>query len=136
MARSPAPRAAIEQRANGRCEYCRAPQRICGYRFHIEHIVPRSRGGTDDPSNLALACGPCNLAKGSRTYASDPGTSHVVDLFHPRHHRWEEHFTWSDDCCTLIGLTAIGRATIAALDVNLSLRQEARIAWRELGLLP
>lgn len=33
----------------------------------IEHVLPRSRGGTDDRSNLVLACGPCNLAKGSLT---------------------------------------------------------------------
>jgi 5-methylcytosine-specific restriction endonuclease McrA len=32
--------------------------------YHIEHIIPRSRGGTNHPSNLAVACVPCNYRKG------------------------------------------------------------------------
>jgi 5-methylcytosine-specific restriction endonuclease McrA len=31
--------------------------------YHIEHIIPRSRGGTNHPANLALACHPCNYRK-------------------------------------------------------------------------
>lgn len=30
----------------------------------IEHIVPLSRGGTNEDSNIALACAPCNQEKG------------------------------------------------------------------------
>ena len=32
--------------------------------LQVEHIVPRSRGGTDRVSNLTLACVPCNTRKG------------------------------------------------------------------------
>ncbi len=35
--------------------------------FHIDHILPASRGGGDAPSNLALACAPCNISKGAKT---------------------------------------------------------------------
>jgi len=35
--------------------------------LQVEHIVPKSRGGTDRVSNLTLACGPCNRRKGDRT---------------------------------------------------------------------
>lgn len=35
--------------------------------MQIEHIVPWVRGGSHRVSNLTLACGPCNQAKGSRT---------------------------------------------------------------------
>lgn len=32
----------------------------------IEHIIPRSKGGTEDIQNLALACVSCNNEKGIR----------------------------------------------------------------------
>lgn len=32
-----------------------------------DHKIPRSRGGTDDPTNLVLACRSCNSEKGTRT---------------------------------------------------------------------
>lgn len=46
-----------------RCSYCGAS----GVPLQIEHIIPKSRGGSDRTSNLALACEPCNLRKGNRT---------------------------------------------------------------------
>lgn len=45
------------------CAYCGATDRRLG----IDHIVPRSRGGTDARANLVLACQACNAAKGART---------------------------------------------------------------------
>lgn len=42
-------------------------------RATIEHIVPRSHGGTDDPENLALACERCNHQKGFRHDVRPPG---------------------------------------------------------------
>ena len=66
-------RAFVEHRAGDRCEYCRAPQAVCGYSFHIEHIIPKTLDGSDDRSNRALACASCNLSKADRVSASDPG---------------------------------------------------------------
>ena len=34
--------------------------------LQVEHVLPRSRGGTDSVSNLVLACEACNIAKGTR----------------------------------------------------------------------
>ncbi|HEY8416386.1 MAG TPA: RNA-guided endonuclease IscB [Thermaerobacter sp.] len=48
-----------------RCAYCGAED----VRLEVEHIIPRSRGGTDRVSNLTLACRRCNQAKGNRTAA-------------------------------------------------------------------
>ena len=35
----------------------------------VDHILPRSRGGTDHPDNLQLLCSGCNRSKGSKTMA-------------------------------------------------------------------
>lgn len=100
---------------------------MCGYVFHLEHVVPVARGGPDDASNRALACASCNLAKADRVRGVDPLTGdEAVPLFHPRVDDWQEHFSWSPDRRTLMGRTARGRATIAALDLNGELRQSAR----------
>ena len=91
MRRSPL-RARIEERASGRCEYCQAPQRVCGYRFHLEHIIPVALGGYDDDSNRALACASCNLAKADRASGKNPLTGEEVLLFDPRTQVWRDHF--------------------------------------------
>ena len=66
--------------------------------------------------NLALACVSCLLRKGDRFHATDPGTGETVPLFSPRQDQWETHFKWRGT--EIIALTAVGRATIAALDLN------------------
>ena len=45
-----------------RCAYCGAEN----LPLEVDHIVPRSRGGSDRVSNLTLACHTCNRRKGSR----------------------------------------------------------------------
>ena len=35
--------------------------------LEVEHVQPRSRGGTDRLANLVIACRACNVAKGNRT---------------------------------------------------------------------
>ena len=46
----------VRERANGLCEYCHSPERICTTRFTIDHILPRSLNGDDRLDNLAFAC--------------------------------------------------------------------------------
>ena len=48
----------------------------------------------------------------------DPVDGNEVRLFHPRKDNWQNHFAWSDDSSQIIGLTAIGRATINTLKMN------------------
>lgn len=45
---------------NGECFWCH--EDISG-KFHVDHVMPISRGGTNDPSNLVLACPKCNMHK-------------------------------------------------------------------------
>ena len=108
----------VYERAFGFCEYCVSPDIYSTDIFSNEHIEPESRGGATDADNLALACQGCNNKKYNKTHAVDPISEELAPLFHPRRENWHEHFTWSPDCLTLIGLTATGRATIAALDLN------------------
>ena len=52
--------------------------------FHIDHIVPRSKGGTSDLDNLQVLCKRCNLAKGSRSvFLSETTTPPVFPTFSP-----------------------------------------------------
>jgi hypothetical protein len=59
-----AERAAIEERAGHRCEYCHLPTRGQVATFPIDHPVPRSSGGRTEPDNLALAWPHCTSAGG------------------------------------------------------------------------
>jgi hypothetical protein len=58
-------RAYLLEKLGRRCTYCGATDTP----LEVEHIIPRSRGGSDRVGNLTLACRPCNLAKGNQTAA-------------------------------------------------------------------
>lgn len=126
----------IKQRAEERCEYCHVPQAVIGQAFHLEHIIPRSRGGQNKLNNLVFSCAHCNLAKSKKARAIDPLTKKTTRLFHPRKNIWAEHFRWNNDFTRLIGRTAIGRATIIALNMNDELLQKARHHWFVLNKIP
>lgn len=48
-----------------RCQYC--SKRFPPALLTLDHILPLSQDGPDDPENLATACKPCNQRKGNRT---------------------------------------------------------------------
>lgn len=58
-------KAAVEQRASRRCEYCRLSQAGQEARFHIDHVLPIKHGGNTTLANLCRACFML-LAKGSK----------------------------------------------------------------------
>jgi hypothetical protein len=110
----------VFERANGLCEYCQSQAKFAIDPLVIEHIQPISRGGKTIAENLALACQTCNNYKYTKIEAPDPITEIVVPLFHPRQMTWLEHFTWNEDLILMIGITSIGRATVALLQTNRS----------------
>ena len=73
---------------------------------------------TDAILNLALSCSCCNGSKATKIAAIDPITKKEVPLFHPRKEVWSDHFAWSEDYLKIVGKTATGRATVAALKMN------------------
>lgn len=111
-------RQAVAEQARQCCEYCLSQLKYSADSFSVEHIVPQVLGGKDDLSNLALACQRCNNAKYVAVEAIDPLTGRSVPIYHPRQHRWSDHFVWSHDFQRIHGLTPIGRATVDKLRLN------------------
>lgn len=77
-------RARVRQQARDRCGYCQSQQQYVLGTLEIDHIIPQSRGGTDDEENLWLACRLCNGFKGVQTHGTDPLTRQRVRLYNPR----------------------------------------------------
>ena len=53
----------IYKQQKGKCYYCKI--KLNGI-YDVDHIVPISRGGHNDPSNLVISCSRCNTSKGSK----------------------------------------------------------------------
>jgi hypothetical protein len=106
----------VQTRAADRCEYCGIPQEYVAFRFQIEHIIARQHSGSDDPSNLALACDRCNAYKGTNLSAIDPETGNIVQIFHPRRDAWHLHFSLQG--AFVVGVSEVGRATVRLLNMN------------------
>lgn len=107
----------VRSAARNRCGYCLSPQHLVMARLQIEHILPLAKDGSSDESNLWLACPICNGHKSDRVTAIDPVTGESVALFNPRLQVWTEHFCWIEGGLRIEGLTATGRATVAALQL-------------------
>jgi 5-methylcytosine-specific restriction endonuclease McrA len=54
----------VRRRAGDRREYCLLRQEHSHLTHHVEHILAKQHGGSDESANLALACQRCNLRKG------------------------------------------------------------------------
>ena len=120
-------------RAGGRCEYCQLPDSLPPLEpFHLEHITARQHGGKTEMENLAWACHRCNYYKGPNLTSIDPETQEIVPLFNPRRAVWNLHFVLRG--FRLIGLTPIGRTTVALLQMNAERRIERRAELVKRGL--
>jgi hypothetical protein len=117
-------RSLVIARAANRCEYCQIPQAASEAKLHVEHILATQHLKDDSLDNLALSCPRCNFKKGPNLSGIDPLTRTVVQLFHPRHDRWSDHFKWEGPL--LLSSTPTGRATIALLDLNVGDRIRLR----------
>lgn len=53
----------ILRRCNFACYYCGTPAALGLKVLHVDHVIPVSLGGTNDPWNLVAACWDCNLGK-------------------------------------------------------------------------
>jgi hypothetical protein len=107
----------VRDRAGERCEYCLIPQAFTLLSHEIDHVVAEKHGGETVEANLALACALCNKHKGTDLTSIDPLTGAIQPLFHPRQHRWQDHFELADGW--IRPLSATGRVTVTLLQLNL-----------------
>lgn len=110
-------RAHVQERAQGRCEYCLLPEAADLVRYELAHVIAEQHGGQTALDNLAYACLDCNKRKGPNIASTDPQTGERMWLFHPRLQQWQEHFRLCEDG-TIVGLTPEGRATAFLLRFN------------------
>ncbi len=54
----------VLKESGGRCALCGATKQERP--LDVDHIKPRSKGGTNDPSNLQVLCSKCNRSKGNK----------------------------------------------------------------------
>lgn len=126
----------VREQAEERCGYCQSQQKYVLGKLEIDHLIPRSQGGTDAEENLWLACRLCNNAKRDQTQGVDPQTGAIVALFNPRTQNWAEHFSWSEDRTRIEGSTPCGRATVVVLQLNNLVAVMVRQAWVAAGWHP
>jgi hypothetical protein len=133
---TPGQRRSVARRAADACEYCRSQGRFSPDPFSVEHVVPRSRGGSDHMDNLAWSCQGCNNRKHVEVDGRDPVSGETVPLFSPRTQRWADHFGWNAECSLVLGLTPAGRATVERLALNPAGVVNLRVVLRRAGLHP
>lgn len=107
----PKVRWSILERDHFACVYCGRTV-ADSVKLHVDHVIPWSDGGTDDPGNLVTACEDCNLGKRARVAALPRAAADA----------------YAGACCPT-------RLRIAAIAVQLSIpyRQSADDAARRLG---
>lgn len=108
-------RAFVARRAGHRCGYCRLHEKDGDlFSFHLEHVIARQHGGTDDPDTLCWACSHCNWSKGPNLAGLIGGK--LYPLFNPRSQDWRRHFRWEQTL--LVGRTKTGIVTVRVLNIN------------------
>jgi len=76
----------VYARDDSTCQYC--GRRLPRSDLNLDHVVPRSRGGTTSWENVVCSCVACNLRKGGRT----PDEAGMRLLRMPHRPRWSAVF--------------------------------------------
>jgi len=95
-----------------RCGYCGTSEGNAGAALTVDHIRPRSRGGTEQASNWVYCCHACNEFKGDLWRPNSPRR-----ILHPLQNDLATHIS-EEPIGTLTGLTETGRFHIERLRLN------------------
>lgn len=60
------------------CHYCRDELKLRSRT--LDHVVPKSKGGSSGPDNLVSCCQRCNKAKGNMDYSQFLGICHSIGI--------------------------------------------------------
>lgn len=126
----------VAKHFKNRCAFCQTQQEISGIKLTIDHIIPELLGGKTEFGNLCLACWDCNITKSTYVTGIDPLSGETVRLFHPNNQTWSAHFQWSEDGLLIVGISPIGRATVATLGLNRVELVHSRQYWTRGGWHP
>jgi 5-methylcytosine-specific restriction endonuclease McrA len=88
--RIPFSRSSLLKRDESRCQYC--GEKLAHSLLTIDHVLPRSKGGTTTWTNCVAACVTCNNKKDNRT----PMEAHMILLKEPIVPKWS--FKMFDVC--------------------------------------
>ena len=73
----------VQRRDNFMCRYCGKDGLASLDNWHdctIDHVVPRTHGGSDDETNLVTCCGYCNAIKSERVFESiDAARAYIME---------------------------------------------------------
>jgi 5-methylcytosine-specific restriction endonuclease McrA len=89
------------KRQHGLCFYCGLPMWLSGQqgpaalRCTAEHLIPRSEGGGDGPSNIVAACWQCNSTRHKRKQPPEPQRYQVEVRRHVAQGRWFIPEVWA-----------------------------------------
>jgi 5-methylcytosine-specific restriction endonuclease McrA len=72
----------IYARDNNTCQYC--SRRLPRTDLNLDHVIPRSRGGTSTWENVVCSCHNCNRRKGGRT----PEEAGMLLIRRPQRPQW------------------------------------------------
>lgn len=125
----------ISQNAQDRCEYCHIHEQYVLKRHEVDHIYAEKHGGETIEDNLCLSCFDCNRYKGSDLCSIDGLSGGLVELYHPRNQRWQDHFQLLPNGF-IEPLTPQGRVTVRLLQINSPERIKERHRLMGLGRYP
>lgn len=143
----PGLRFAVLTRDNYTCRYCGA--KAPDVKLHVDHVLPKSKGGKDALDNLVTACATCNQGKhATLTEQATPSVSRndlldrLVEVIEKRSQTfWYDHGGLNDEWFEITGHVAAPKTQLMFAEMLVwasfsEIRRAMYVAARRLGFMP